>query len=544
MTLPRTAAEVLAEHVTLEVECIDRMYLNLYVPQLQRDLGVVGFFKGHRGMPFVSGVLMDPISKDFVKAIHAFVAEQGVDLVDFAKGQRKDDVAHEYLQRFEGDEGILFVGRAQEKAVTWRTQRRTNPDTGARYPWLVRATAVPNHFYFYGTDADFGPFFIKFCTYFPYNAKVCINGHEFAKRQAAKAGIDFQALDNGFADCSDPRALQRICERLNARSIERFVRKWLRRLPHPFTAADRRAGYRYDLSILQAEFSLTQVLDRPVAGRLFFEDVIRHNLDLGRPDRVGLVFDRRIVRRGPHATPGVFRTRVITDGVTPSLHVDYKHSKIKQYHKLARALRTECTINDTYDFGIGRRLHNLAALRQVGFQANRRLLDVQRTSHDPMIGADRLARISSPLIDAGRRKAPGLRFADPRVHALLGCLLMQRLHTNGFTNADLRRLIADATGRTIEELGPHQMSYDLRRLRLHGLIRRIAGTFRYELTGDGLKIATAYTSRTTASSGPASQCSSMLRSPANCSTPTSDSPTDPASRHDQRHSPEQTRSSR
>ena len=106
-----------------------------------------------------------------------------------------------------------------------------------------------------------------------------------------------------------------------------LLRKWLRILPHPFTRADRAAGYRYDISILQAEFSLTQMLDRPLSGRILLDEVFRENLDVGRPDQVGLVFDRRIIRKGRSATPGVFRTRVLTSGVTPSLHVDYKHSQ-------------------------------------------------------------------------------------------------------------------------------------------------------------------------------------------------------------------------
>lgn len=493
MSVPRSAAEVVAEHVTLEVECIDRMYLNMYVPRLQRDLGVVGFFKYHRGLPFASGAVMAPITNAFVASVKAFAAERDLDVVRFAPGQRKDDVAAAYLSRFDGDEGVLFVGVAQEKAKVWATEKRRNPDTGEAYPWLVRESRVPNHYYFYAVDADFGPFFIKFCSYFPYNAKVCFNGNEYAKRQAARAGIGHEALDNGFAACDDPGRLQRVCDRLSAAKIDAFVRKWLRLLPHPFTPADRRAGFRYDLSILQAEFSLTQVLDRPLAGRVFFDDVIRHNLDLGRPDRVGLVFDRRVVTRGRFKTPGRFRTRVITDGVTPSLHVDYKHSKIKQYHKLGVALRTETTINDTYDFGIGRRLHNLAALRQVGFAANRRLLDVQRTSHDPMIGSDRFAEVSKPVTVDGDRKAPGLRFGDPRVHALLACLLAFRLHTDGFANADLRAHLADATGRTPDQVSASQMSYDLRRLRLHGFIKRIPGSFRYQLTDYGLQTAAAFT---------------------------------------------------
>src|ERR1019366_4087977 len=121
MTLARSVADVLSDHVTLEVECIDRMYLNLYVPKLQYESGIVGFFRGHLGYTFASSALMDPITKGFVREIERFVAKAGVDLVSFEKGQRKDDVAHEYLAGFDGEEGVLFVGKAQEKTTTFRT---------------------------------------------------------------------------------------------------------------------------------------------------------------------------------------------------------------------------------------------------------------------------------------------------------------------------------------------------------------------------------------------------------------------------------------
>ena len=133
-----------------------------------------------------------------------------------------------------------------------------------------------NHFYFYCVDADFGPFFLKFCSYFPYNAKLCLNGHHWAQRQAAKAGISVTAMDNAFAAVDDVEALQAICDSLGPTQIYALLDKWLKLLPDPFTGADRDAGYHYQVSILQAEFSLTQVLDRPVTGRIFFEEVIRN----------------------------------------------------------------------------------------------------------------------------------------------------------------------------------------------------------------------------------------------------------------------------
>jgi hypothetical protein len=484
MTVARSVAEVLDEHVTLQLECVDRMYCNLYVPILQAEAGVAWFFRKHRGYDFASSALMAPMTKKFVDSIEAYATRQRVDLLSFKRGERKEDVAQGYLAKFSAQEGVLFIGKAQEKASVVRTERRRNPSTGASYAWLVKTTAMVNQYYFYCVDRDFGPFFIKFCSYFPYNGKLCLNGHEYLKRQLARQGIAFEALDNGILSCADPELMQRLADELDAEKIDALARKWFRRLPHPFPAKDRAAGFRYDISILQAEFSLTQVFDQPRSGRFFFEQVIRDNLDAGRPDHVQLIFDRRVTR----STPGRFRTRVLIEGVVPSLHVDYKHSKIKQYHKEGRALRTETIINDTRDFEIGRRLKNLSALRKVGFKANRRLLSVQRISHDCTLGEDAFNQIHSPLERDGQR-ASALRFGDPRVLALLSALLLFRLLPRGFSNRDLSAQLAPLLGLPLEVITQGRMTYDLRRLRLHGLIERIPKSHRYRVTQAGFRAA-------------------------------------------------------
>jgi hypothetical protein len=485
MTVARTVADVLADHVVFEVECIDRMYLNVYVPGLQYPAGLVGFVHRQLGLPIASTAPLAPISEGFTTALRRFARDQQVPWVDFVKGVRKDDIMHQHLAGFTGTEGVLFIGRAQEKTWLFRTEKRRDAE-GNTYPWIVKTTGVVNHFYIYAVDADFGPFFLKFCSYFPYNGRLCLNGHEWAKRQAVKEGICVTALDNGFATVDDPVALQALCDRLGPAQIQALVEKWLAILPDPFTEADRDAGYRYELSILQAEFSLTQMLDRPVSGRVFFEHVIRDNLDAGRPDRVGLVFDRRIISKGRARTPGPFRTRVITEGVTPSVYIDYKHTSIKQYHKQGRALRTETTINDARDFGIGKRLTNLPALREVGFTANRRLLGVQRLSHNPIRAAEAFTAVHHPVItDTGQRIA-GLRLGDHRAHALLQALLVFRLLPHGFRNPDLRGLLTEMLGKKPHQVTAGQITYDLRRLRAHGLITRIPGTHRYRITDTGL----------------------------------------------------------
>ena len=482
--IAKNVAEVLENHVTLEVEGIDRIYLNAYQPRLQMETGVVGFFRYHRGCPIVSPALMGRMSRSFVKDIHSFAKDEEIDIVHFSKGAIKDEVMQKRLALFDKREGLLFIGVAQEKFSTFRSRNRKNPNTGAYFPWLYRSTVMCNQYYFYILDEDFGPLFIKLSSYFPFTGRICINGHEYAKCQVHKEGISYEALDNGFFSCGNPERLQEILDDLNGMKIFKVFQKWLSHLPSPFTDEDVLAGYGYSLSILQIEFALTQVFDRPLSGRKFFEEVIRENIDIGRPDKVSLIFNRRVTKR----TPGKFSTRVLTQGVIPSLHVSYKLSKIKQYFKEGRALRTETTINNPRDFGIGKMLTNLPALREVGFTANRRLLSVQKVSSDCMIGEERFERLMGPVEVDGQRGS-ALKLGDPRAMALLSALCLFSLQPRGFKNADLRFRVAELLGVAPESYSRGKMTYDLRRLKLHGLIKKVPRTFQWNVTKEGVRVS-------------------------------------------------------
>jgi hypothetical protein len=488
MKVTRSLAQLQKEHVLMELECIDRMYLNAYVPKLTSEGGIAAFCRGYLGHRFASTKQAVAMTEAFLKAIQAFIQKEGLELVRFHKGQRKDEVMQRYLRHFTKQEGVLFVGVAQEKMRVPRTTRKALPG-GGTIPWIMYSTAMVNVYYFYCRDQDFGPFFLKFCSYFPYSAKLCLNGHEYLKCQLAQRGIAFKPMDNGLLACADLKAAQRLCDRLSDTKIDAFFRKWLARLPHPYSAQDRKAGYRYDLSVLQAEFSLTQVWDRATHGRCFFEEVIRENIDLGRPEQVQLIFARNM--QSKTATDGRCRTRIITEGVVPSLHVYYKNTHLKQYHKEGRGLRTETTINNTYDFGVGRRLKNLPALRQIGFAANRRVLQLEQLTHDCHIGAEAFNKLQKPA-EVDGQQVSALPFGQERVQALLTVLVWFCLQPEGFRNRQLRPLLAPLLGLSESQISPGRMSYDLRRLRLHGLIKRIPKTQRYRLSTFGLKTALFY----------------------------------------------------
>jgi hypothetical protein len=208
----------------------------------------------------------------YKKEVEAFAQAQGVELIHFERGVRKEEIAAQYRAEFEGEEGVLFIGVAQERAYAFQGRKKTDQKlVGFEYS---RQSVFVNHYYFYLQDEAFGPAFIKVCSYAPDAVKVCLNGHEWAKRQARKQELTLEALDNGFLACDDPAKLQAICDQLGPEQIQAFFDKWQARLPWRLMAEDQQAGYDYRLSIWQVEFSRTQVFADPVRGRQWFEAVI------------------------------------------------------------------------------------------------------------------------------------------------------------------------------------------------------------------------------------------------------------------------------
>jgi hypothetical protein len=485
-----TLNELLGEHVGLSIECLDRIYLNGYVPNLQVGGQVVTFLTKHLGKPIPSPAVFEQIGARFRRQVAAFAKTRQIPVVRFDKSDRKIEVMHPYQQRLAaaGASGVAAIGVAQEFAPVWTGYQRESHSNIPQFTF-AKANRRVTCFYFYVWDTDFGPGFIKICSYFPYPIKVWVNGHEWAKQQARSAGIGFTELSNGFATCTDPQALQAICDQLGSAQIQAFVDRWLNILPTPLSEVDEVGGYWWEFSMRQIEVSHTLVFDAPRHARSFVEALISDNLDLGRPDTVEVIFGHQI-RTGPkRSTPGVFKTKVVTRGVDVTMNAFYKHSRIKQYLKDGRALRIETVVNSPTDLRVGRRLHNLEQLQDTARAINHRLLDAERVGQGCVLASPAFERVARPTLEEGRR-APALRFGDPRVMALTGALAITVHAVTGFTNRSLRPLVAGLLG-VPYSMG--QASYDLRRLRLKGLIRRLPNSNTYVLTPDGLRIAIFYT---------------------------------------------------
>ena len=480
--------ELLDGHVVLDLECLDRIYLNAYVPRLQVGGQVVTFFSQHRNQPIASPALIQRMGEAFRQAVGSFAKRHQIPVLRFARRDRQIDVIQPYF-RAATEPGVIAIGVAQEFQSVLigydRSAKKGEPRSGGPHYSFAKEDRRVTVYYFYIADAEFGLGFIKVCAYFPYPGKVWVNGHEWAKRQAHRAGLVFTELANGFASCTDPARLQAICDRLGPADLQAFFDRWMASIPTPLTSADLDAGYWWELSMRQVETSRTLVFDAPRHARGFFEALVADNLDLGRPDEVQLTFDRRI----RSDTESQFSTKVVTRGVDVIVNVFYKHSRIKEYLKEGRALRIETVCNSPTDLGCKRRLHNLPELQAKARAANRRLLTIQRASQGCTVSTTLFERVALPSLEEGQRTG-ALRFGDPRTMALVSALCITLNAVVGFTNRSLRAQVA---GLLATNYTSSQMTYDLRRLRRKGLIRRLPRSNSYVLTSDGVRVAIFYT---------------------------------------------------
>jgi hypothetical protein len=485
-----TVNDVLDGYVTLDLECLDRVYLHGYLAQLQVGGQVVRFLR-HRGFPVPSPACLQQIGDAFRRAVGSFAEANHLPVVRLKAADRNIEVMRRYLDAAArtGRSQVAAIGVAQEPQRVFIARKRdTDPSKPPQFSFDKRDRRV-TVYYFYLWDADFGPAFIKVCTYCPWPIKVWVNGHEWAKRQAAQAGLGFTELAGGFASTDDPAALQAICDRLGPGTITVLFQRWLALLPLPLTPADRDGGYWWELSMAQVEVSRTLVFTQPRHARGFFEALVTDNLDLGRPDTIEILFDRQI-RGGKRAPGGEFKTKLVTRGTEVTVNAFYKHSRLKQYLKDGRALRIETVINAPNDLGCQRRLHNLDDVQAKARAINARLLQAERVGQGCHLANPVFERIAHPSVTPDGRRASAMRFGDSRVQALAGALCVTLCAVTGITNRSLRALMTGLLGTPYRMT---QASYDLARLRYNGLITRRPHTNTYDLTPEGLRFAVFYT---------------------------------------------------
>ena len=370
-----------------------------------------------------------------------FAEANQVPVLRFAKDERKIDRVRPLLEEAEaaGRDRVVAIAVAQEFQRVFTATKGENGH-GAVWFELYKSDRRVTCYYFYVWDRDFGPGFIKLCAYFPYPGKVWANGHEWAKQQARHAAIDFEPLSNGFAACTDPAALQEICDRLGHRHIQVFIERWLSRLPHrrPRPRVLRSRGRR-------------QPRRRPAIER---GDRVQ-----GKPERPqSQPAHRRLPQRHRPQRRGRGGQRVLE--TLPDQAVPQRRARVAHRDRRERSTRP------------GRQSppREPRKLQAKARTANHRLLETERAGQNTVLESPAFARISQPTVEDGGQRAPALRFGDPRVMGLAAALA-STVHTitGTFTNKSLRAMVNTLS--TIDYTSA-RASYDLRRPRLKGLIHR------------------------------------------------------------------------
>jgi hypothetical protein len=465
--------------------CFDRILLNAVIQVLQNPASVVGFLKEKRQATNLTPAYFKSISTDYHRFVQRLAEERHVDILEPPKDVRREEWVEPFYQHLRGQDGraVLLQSRENARGAVSFPSRGNHIELCQRFVWQD---------YFDLQDPGFGRMYLRICPYFPFNARVCVNGHEGLAAHLRAQGIGAPQCGNAFRTCADPVGLQALADQFAAQDILACAHRWLAQLVPFFTDTERRhQGFGYRRFVSQVEYCINLIFDRRAALERMQERLLDLHRAIGSPDKVAILFGRRVTRR----TNGGLKTQILDHDLgQPVIRSEYKSNSIKQYVRDHLVLRTETASYPTPDLGVGQNVENLEALRQKMAAANERYLDVRREVLETFVDRGQLERLRQPTVSPSGRRTPGLKVDDPRWLAVLQALtcFAYLAGTGCFRTADLHRDAAEAPGRTPETYALAQLCYDLAKLRAKGLVERVAGTQTYRLLPEGYRLAVLY----------------------------------------------------
>ena len=483
---------VLGQAVQFVYTCWDRIVLNGYLERLQRPEYLVHFFHDVVGIPCIEPAVLEQRTNAYKAWVRQFTDERGIPVLQAPpKGVRKEDFVQPYYRRLRSGQSVACVLTSLEQGRTFvsYTPRWKVASGDANYRQIKACRKRFLHYYWYVLDPVMGPMSIRVATYFPFNVTCYLNGHSFAAQELTRDGVRFRKSDNAFLAVADVAALQAAADRVSAALLERRCSSWVRRLVPVFSPTERAAlapGYRY--SMAQMELATDVIIKRSAPLKALFQRACELGVLVGGAERTSHMFGRRISRH----YQGDLQTLLIhREAGHPVMRWYYQSSFAKQYTRgdqhSDRILRTETCCNDTYHFGVRRRLENLPRLHDKLQATNDRCLELQAELLASPVDTGRLAELAKPTL-VGLRRIPGLKLHDDRVIRLLETLLNPGGFVGEWTTHELharilaRHRLGDADYRL------SQLRYDLSKLRAKGLVQRLGTSRRYRLTPLGLKL--------------------------------------------------------
>ncbi|MCA1694166.1 MAG: hypothetical protein LC749_05225, partial [Actinobacteria bacterium] len=482
---------VLGGAVQFAYTCWDRIVLSGYLERLQRPENLIYFFQNVVGVDAIEPVVFEQRTNAYKAWVRRITEERGIPVLAAPRGVRKEELVEPYYRRLRGDQGVACVLTSLEQGRTFVSYvpRWKVPSGDANYRFIKACRKQFLHYYWYVLDPVMGPMSVRVASYFPFNVTCYLNGHSFVAQELTRAGVRFRKADNAFLAVSDVPALQAAADRLTAAVLQRRCTYWVRRVVPVFSPDEREAlrpGYRY--SMAQMELATDVVFKRSAPLRALFLRACELGVLVGGANRTTHLFGRRINRHYKGKLQTVLDQR---DAGRPVLRWYYQTSFAKQYVRgdqhSDRILRTETCSNDTYHFGVGRRLDNLPLLHDQLAATNERCLAEQAELLASAVDTGQLAALAAPTL-IGQRRVPGLKLHDDRVIRLLETLLHPGGFVRDWTSRELHTRVVARHRLTGDQYRLSQLRYDLSKLRAKGLVERIGKSRRYCLTPIGLKL--------------------------------------------------------
>jgi hypothetical protein len=471
-----------APAIDFTYSCFDRLLLNGYVRALHYGGAMVTFLRHCRAAKAVSPEYLRSISNRYHAWLDKEARQHGLSMVTPPKDIRRHDWVEPYYQQLGSPSGTAVILKCRERA-------RVAVCYPSRNFHVEPTWRQVNLYYFYLRDAQLGRFFVRLCPYFPFDVQVCLNGHEWLARRLDAEGIGFRQRDNAFVACADPARLQALADSFSPEDIMAAVEPWLARWLPYFTPEERAQGYRHRLFVCQAEYCHNTIFHRQADLDRLFSRLLDSNRMIGQPDKLAVIFGRKNFR--PDTQTGQTEVKVTRLNLSV-LKASFGGTTVKQYNKGHELLRTETSCFQLRDLSVAKDIKNLPKLRGVLGRSNERYLEAQQDVLASSIDRGQLERLRQPTVSATGRRTPGLRLDDIRLLAVLQALtrFAYLIGKASFRTADLLpdvQRILDAPSYRLS-----QLRYDLAKLRGKGLVHRVTGTQRYEVTSEGYRLAVLY----------------------------------------------------
>ena len=466
--------------------CFDRILLNGLIQPFQQPERVIGFFNTYRDHQLVSRDALRDIASQFHNWVNNRAQTWGAPLLDAPAG-RRDEFVEPYFKRAQPDEVVVIL-KAREPArimiaIGNKQDNRWHLQLAQR--WVVQ-------YNFYVNDRHWGRMFVRLCPYFPFSARVCLNQHHWLANQLRTEGLDFQQCANAFLKCRAPERLQELADSLTARDLSSCGEKWLVRFTPFFTAQERNhAGCRHRLFFAQVEYCDNLIFHRRAALDELGERLLDANRTIGQPDKLTVIFGRKITRRHRGQLQTVIEDLHLPN---PVIRSHYGHGFIKQYVRDHLLLRTEAATNNVRDYAVPKAIDNLPQLRQQQTAIVDNYLDVQQDILETFVDRGELRKLSQPTVLPTGKRIPGLKLDHPRQLAVMQALVRFSHIAAGrtFSLAELHANVAAALDRSPADYRLSSLRYDLSKLRAKGLVEKIPHSRRYRLLSDGYRLCLVF----------------------------------------------------